>query len=385
MADRVTLRGITWNHSRGFTPMAATAQRFSELNPEVEITWDKRSLQAFADQPVDTLAQTYDLLVLDHPWAGFAARTHAILPLDELLPAAYLENQKANSVGASYASYSQEGRQWALAIDAATPVASYRPDLVEKHRLHLPQTWEELLELAGQGWVTMPGIPIDTLMNFYMLCSTLGEDVCRTPDRVVSPEIGVRALRMLRELAQLLGREIFSRNPIQVYQAMTEGNDTAYCPFAYGYSNYSRRGYARHPLVFDDLVTLDGRPCCSTLGGTGLAVSARCAHPEVAARYAVFVASPQVQRTLYVDAGGQPGHRGAWEDDYVNHATANFFRNTLPALERAFLRPRYHGYMRFQDSAGTPVRQYLMQGGDERALLQQLDQLYRESLEQSRQ
>ena len=385
MADSNTLRGITWNHSRGFTPMVATAQRFSELHAGVEITWDKRSLQAFADQPIDALAQTYDLLVLDHPWAGFAARTRVILPFDELLPAAFLEDQKANSVGASCPSYNQEGQQWALPIDAATPVASYRPDLFEEHRLQLPGTWEDLLELARAGWVTMPGIPIDTLMNFYMLCSTLGEDVCQTPEQVVSPDTGATAVRMLRELAKLCGPEIFSRNPIHVYQAMTQGDDCAYCPFAYGYANYSRTGYARRLLVFDDLVTLDGRPCRSTLGGTGLAISANCKSPKVAAGYAQFVASPEVQRTLFTDAGGQPGHRIAWQDDYVNRNTADFFRNTLPALDRAFLRPRYHGYMHFQDKGGAPIREYLMRGGDELALLQQLNRLYRESLTHSQQ
>jgi hypothetical protein len=37
MSEKTILRGITWNHSRGFVPMVATAQRFSELNPSVEI------------------------------------------------------------------------------------------------------------------------------------------------------------------------------------------------------------------------------------------------------------------------------------------------------------------------------------------------------------
>jgi multiple sugar transport system substrate-binding protein len=383
MADSVTLRGITWNHSRGYTPMAATAQRFSELNPGVEIIWEKRSLQAFADQPVGLLAETYDLLVLDHPWAGFAARTGVILPLHGLFSSGFLEDQRANSVGASYASYSQDGRQWALAIDAATPVASYRPDLLEQHGLAPPRTWDDVLALARKKWVTMSGIAIDSLMHFYMMCCALGEEPFQTQERVISPETGARALRMLRELAELLDPEAFLRNPIRVYEAMTEGDDCAYCPFAYGYSNYCRRGYARRRLVFDDLVSLGGRPLRSTLGGAGLAISARSAHPEIAARYAEFVASPRIQSTLYTDSGGQPGHRSAWEDGGVNNSTGDFFRNTLPALDRAFLRPRYHGHMHFQDNAGAPVRDYLMRGGEEEALLQRLDRLYRESLEQS--
>ncbi|MEN3261366.1 hypothetical protein AAH678_22015 [Sodalis endosymbiont of Spalangia cameroni] len=101
----VTLRGITWGHSRGYTSVVATAQRFGELHPEVNIQWEKRSLQAFADGSLDTLAQQYDLLVIDHPWAGFVVEKSLLLPLQQYLPAGYLADQKANSVGGSYESY----------------------------------------------------------------------------------------------------------------------------------------------------------------------------------------------------------------------------------------------------------------------------------------
>jgi multiple sugar transport system substrate-binding protein len=50
----------------------------------------------------------------------------------------------------------------------------------------LPRPWSDLLKLARAGKVLMPGIPVDTLMNFYMVCSTLGEDVAQSAERVVS-------------------------------------------------------------------------------------------------------------------------------------------------------------------------------------------------------
>jgi len=219
-------------------------------------------------------------------------------------------------------------------------------------------------------------------MNFYMVCSTLGEDVAQSAERVVSAQVGVQALGMLRELAQSLDPLFFDLNPIRVYEAMTATDRFAYCPFAYGYNNYSRDGYARRPLEFGDLVEIGGRPCRTTLGGAGLAISSRCAGVEAALDYAAFVADPVCLRTLYFDSGGQPGHRSAWTDARVNAACRNFFINTLPALDRAFLRPRYPGYLRFQDCAGAPIRDYLRQGGDERALLERLDSLYRESQEE---
>ena len=382
MSGKTALRGITWDHSRGFVSVVATAQRFCELNPEVEIVWEKRSLQEFADAPIQGLAETYDLLVIDHPWAGYAAYSGVLLPLQEIIPADYLRDQADNSVGMSHPSYIFDGNQCALAIDAATPVASYRPDLLERYELEQPQTWSELLALARAGRVIMPGIPIDTLMNWYMLCATQGEAPFNESEWTVSDAMSIQALEQLRELASHCPREIFDWNPIAVYEALSRRDDYVYCPFAYGYSNYSRAGYSDHILVFDDMVEMDGHGRCqSTLGGTGLAISKACASIDTARDYAMFSASPGIQRTLFFENGGQPGHRGAWLDVEVNRRSHNYFRNTLPALDRAYLRPRFPGYLHFQDYAGAPIREYLMHGGDTRKVLAELKRLFQEATE----
>ncbi len=380
-SNSIKLKGITWNHSRGFTSVVATAQRFSELHPNIEITWEKRSLQAFADEPIDELAKRYDLLVIDHPWAGFAGKNNVILPLDKHLPKEFLEDLQENTVGHSHSSYSSNGHQWALAIDAATPVASSRPDILNEKGFKLPKTYENLLDMSKKGVVIMPGIPQDTLMNFYMMCCTLGEDVCETQDFVVSEAVGVQALELLRALAENMDPKIFDWNPIKVYEAMTLTDDYAYCPWAYGYSNYSRTGYARKELHFHDMIDIKGKgKAISTLGGTGLAVSAATSEIETVMQYVAYVGSENIQKTLFFDGGGQPGHRKAWEDEHTNTLTSNFFKNTLPALDRAFLRPRYNGHMYFQDRAGGPIREYLMNGGNEKELLQKLNTLYYTSL-----
>lgn len=380
MADRsITLRGITWNHTRGYLPMVATAQRFGERHPEVAITWEKRSLQAFGDEPVQRLAVDFDLLVIDHPFVGYAAAHPTLVPLDQHLPAAYLDDQAAHSVGQSHASYSFGGHHWALAIDAATPVSAYRPDRFERLGLALPETWDELLDLARRGLVALPAIPIDSLMHFYMLCRALGEEPFANGERVVAAEVGAAALEHLRELVGLCDPACLRRNPIGTYEALAADDTLAYCPFAYGYSNYARPGYARHTLRFGGLVRINGIRLRSTLGGTGLAISTRCQHLDTALAYAGYVAAPETQRTLYVASGGQPGHRAAWEDDAMNAACGDFFRDTLPTLDEAYLRPRYDGYMYFQDHAGPLAHTYLRDGGDARAVLGDLDALYHRS------
>ncbi len=161
---------------------------------------------------------------------------------------------------------------------------------------------------------------------------------------------------------------------------MVASDDIGYCPWAYGYANYARGDYTANPLHFGGLVALGGQRLRSTLGGTGLAISQRCQDPELAFDYASYVASPDVQRGMYVVAGGQPGHRSAWTDPDVNRLANNCFADTLPTLDGAWLRPRYSGYIPFQDSAGEVVTRFLAGGGDPRKVLAEIDRLYRESL-----
>ena len=375
---------MTWNHTRGFLPMVATAQRFSELHPEVSIHWEKRSLQQFADLQLSDLAEGFDLLVIDHPFTGIAAESGLLLPLEEYLPAKFLADQATQSVGPSHASYQFEGRQWALAIDAATPICGWRPDLLEAKGLSVPSTWQQLLELASHGLVVIPGIPLDSLMHFYMVCTGLGENPFASDEEVISADTGVHALEMLRELYTLVSPECSRRNPIATWELLTTTNAAALCPFAYGYSNYSRASYTRYPLETGGLIAIEGHARCrSTLGGAGLAISSRCRQVDAAVMYSQFVASPECQSGLYFQSGGQPGHRSAWLDEKVNAMSHNFFRNTLATLDQAWLRPRWNGYLDFQESAATIVHEYLWGGGNSRDLIFRLNELAQRSMKKN--
>jgi multiple sugar transport system substrate-binding protein len=379
--EPIILKGITWGHSRGMTPLLAYSQRFTERHPEVEITWKKRTLQEFADFPIEKLTEHYDLLIIDHPWVGCAAATECVLPLDQSLPEEYLADQLKNSVGRSHESYFYGGHQWALAIDAATPVASYRADLLHANHTSLPQTWEDVLALAKDGKVAVPAIPIDILMNFYMFCIAQGKEPFAADDEVIDEATGIAALQTMRELYTRIDKICFTKNPIGVAELMSSTNDYWYCPFAYGYSNYQRRGYAKHLLNYTTLVSFNGRKLRSTLGGTGIAVSAFSKHRDIAMQFAREIVSPVCQQTFYVEHGGQPGHRGAWLSEHANDLTNNYFSSTLQTLDESYVRPRYNGYLHFQDEGGTPIQQYLRHGGNERHVLETLNKIYQRSLQ----
>ncbi len=375
----IELRGIAWNHTRGFVSVIATAQRFEERNPGVRISWEKRSLQAFADASLPELATQYDLIIMDHPHTAEAAEAGALTDFDAHLPADYLEDQASHSVGASHDSYRWKGRQWTLATDAAAPIATWRTDLLQKHGLQLPETWEDVLGLARRGHVTVSLFPVDALMHVTMFCDALGEPAFQDPEKFAGRDTVRAALDCLRELASLCPPECLERNPIRTAEFMTHTDEAAYCPFAYGYSNYSRPGYAPHLLKAGGLVRFHGRRLRSTLGGAGLGVSAHTKHLRACMDYAAFTASPEVQRGVYFQSGGQPGHRSAWVDEAVNAVSNGFFQNTLSTLDEAIVRPQYPGYMHFQDHAALVVHRYVAGHASFGKTADDLDRLCRES------
>jgi multiple sugar transport system substrate-binding protein len=371
---------MTWGHSRGITPLLAASQRYTELHPDVEICWKKRTLHEFADFPIEQLTQHYDLLIIDHPWVGCAAATRCVLDLNGYLSTAYLDEQLGNSVGDSHQSYQHNNGQWALAIDAATPVASYRNDLFQSNNIGIPQTWEEVIELAKRGKIAVPGIPIDMLMNFYMACIAWGQKPFQNEEQVIDEETGIKAIGMLKQLYSLVDKKMFECNPIAIAELMTTTDDYWYCPFAYGYSNYARTGYAKHVLHYTDVVKLNDKRLQTTIGGTGLAVSTFSKHITTAVDFAQWIVSGEMQRTLYVQHGGQPAHRSAWTDESANLLTHNFFKNTLSSMGNSYMRPRYNGYLYFQDQAGEPLQQCILHNGDVKKALYEMNLIYQNSI-----
>lgn len=348
---RAKLRGMTWDHTRGYDPMVVTANLFAEAHPGVEITWEKRSLQAFADLPLGAMSAQFDLMVIDHPHVGEAAAGGQLLALDGLGRDEELARLANESAGVSHASYTFDGRQWALAIDAATPIAAYRPDLIDR-----PATrWDEVIDLAEEGRVIWPLKPINALMSFFNQLASIGAPF--GVHGIGAPEaVAARVLESMLAVARHLPVECFAMDPIGAYEWLSVRSSHAYVPYLYGYSNYSRPGFRPHFVKAANIPALgsDG-PLGSPIGGTGIAVSAQTQHRDVALDYAFWIASAECQRGPYFAAGGQPANILAWRDPACNAAAGDFFAATFETLEGSYLRPRHRGYMAFQDAGGDLV------------------------------
>lgn len=372
----VRLKGMTWNHPRGYDPMVACSAIWKDRTG-VEITWEKRSLQDFESFPVDELARAFDLIVIDHPHVGQITGEDCLLPLDVEGHEAEREALARGSVGPSYPSYNWDGRQWAFPIDAATQVQAIRPDLIAG-----PVTsFDEAIALGREGRLALPLRSPHVLMVFYTLAANLGHPCNTDAAPLVDAATGERVWEIMRELASVVDPVDFESDPIAVFERMAEkGSRIACVPLIYGYVPYALDGFRPARLRFTDIPSVEsGKPNGGALGGTGIAVSAHTAHPAEAIDFAYFIASGDVQRGPFAANSGQPGHADAWEDAEVNALTGNFYSGTRATLEGSFLRPRHDGYMDFQAAASDRLLEGLRKGEEAGPVIADLDRLFAES------
>lgn len=345
------LNGVTWEHARGYGSVAASAVAYRDVAPGVEVRWEQRSLQAFADQPLEELTGDYDLLVIDHPHIPLAAENGLFARLDGQGHDDELALLATQSVGQSHASYSHAGGQWGLATDAAAQVAVYRADLLPDP----PRDWAGVLALAEQGRVLWPYKPVDAFSSLVTVASGNGEEPMRTPGVFLSSDALGEAMETLRRLAALVPEENAAWNPIQTADALSTGDRYAYAPLLFGYSNYSRAGFRPHRLTYTDIPASRAGVAGSLLGGAGIAVSAASKHRQEAIDYAFWLDSAAVQEGVYYDGGGQPGNAVAWESDRTNADSLDFFRGTRATLEGAYLRPRFVDYIDLQNDLSEHI------------------------------
>jgi len=355
MADvNLTLRGLTWDDPRGWGPLETVGHAFATTpaGRGVSVRWDIQPLEGFESRPIPELARDYDLLNLDHPHLGEALATGALLACADL----------ANDyVGPSLCSYYLEGRLWAVPVDAACQVAAFHPDRVAPP----PTTYEEVLALARGQPIAASLIGLHALMALLTLLAQQGTPLA---DEAAAPwpEIDgfAPAATLLQRLTAACLPASLDWNPLHLLDAMRHGQ-ADYAVFTFAYINAQHHG-----LRFVPVPGVNG----AVLGGTGLAVSAYSRHPAAALAWARYAGSLEVQQTLWPVFGGQPAHRLAWD---ALTLTDPFFRHLRPALEAAWIRPRYAGWIQRQAAAGALVNRWLRSSrADPRSLHAELNDLW---------
>lgn len=363
------LKGITWDHPRGYLGLEAASALYADAF-DVGITWDRRSLQDFADASIIQLAQNYDLIVLDHPHVGLIAETGSLAPLT--MP----DDVKTASLGGSLESYIWKDELWAYPVDAACQVAVMRPDLEVRP---LPN-WEAALEAAPSDYLLVtPLLPVDAFDMMMTLVAGRGEgSLPSSEDSFTSDRNGLVALDVLKALYRLGPSDAVTWNPIDALEALSTTNEFASSPCLFGYINYARPGFRDHVLEYCDLPSFAGSTLKrGILGGAGIGVSARSNRLDAAKAFAMWVTSEQVQSGVYLENDGQPAHRATWCAKGSDPAYRGFLQGALHTMENAWTRPRDVWFLSFVDDVCTLFPDFFLKNQSSEYMLGQINALYR--------
>lgn len=375
------LKGITWNHPRGYQPLRAAVPEWRRFNGNVDLTWDIRSLKDFGDYPVEKLCETYDLILVDHPFMGEAGAGKLLLPLDKSLPEDFIRKQKEESIGQSFASYHYNDHLLALPIDAAAQVAAYRKDLMDRYSLSAPTTLDELESMYEQvpkgKYVGIPLCPTDIWCTFLTLSAQYSNGTFFTENGIDS-ETGVQALDTIRKWIPYIHPRSLDINPIQMLDFMSTSDEVVYVPFIFSYSNYSRQQFDGKAITFGNVPVAGPDTPSAILGGVGIAISAQSRNKEEALSFIRFILSEDIQKGLYYREGGQPAHNSAWIDKTVNKDCNNYFLNIRKTLDDAWVRPRVKGFNRFQEQAADHLNASVKKGDASKRTIEDINKLFGE-------
>ena len=361
-------RGLTWDHPRGYAPLAAAAALHAG---EIDIRWETQPLEGFESAPIPELARDYDLIVLDHPHLGEAVTAGCLVPVAELLGSAAADRIGAGTIGAAAASYVYEGHSYALPLDAATQVQVLQPALAGDRPA--PATWDEVLELAAELPLALSLSGPHAVLTFFSICAGIaGEAMLSGPESPVPAAAGEAALEILGRLDAMAVGTLREANPIQILEAMARERAAACCPLVYGYVNYARTNGPREGLRFVDAPALG-----STLGGTGIAITRRCVLDPALAAHLEWLLDPVVQTTFIGTHEGQPSARRAWLDAALDESSGGFYSGTRRTTEAAWVRPRFPGYIAFQSGAAQIIRDGLAERDPSPRILDRLNALWR--------
>jgi multiple sugar transport system substrate-binding protein len=371
----IRLRGMTWGHRRAIDPLVKTLPMFLARHPDIAIGWDARPLAGFEFTPIEVLARSHDLIILDHPFMGSVAASGALVPLDGL------ELADCEFIGPSLASYQMGGHLWAVPVDAATQVAVSRPDLLASARAEAPRDWQGALDLgarvAAHGLKLAIGLRgVHALMTVFSLMAGAGRPWAASPDGDIDRDAVMAAAGQIRALMAYCPPEVLDWNSIELHDAMAARDDLLFCPAVYGFYTYAEADQ-RRPLSFHDFAGPAG-PAGSTIGGTGLALSAHCTEPGAALAYLRFAAELATQRG-FAHHHGQPAHAAIWRDSAINADFGGAFGATVATLGHAWVRPRHAGYLGFQELGGDLVEAHLRGTIDGRMLCDRISDAWLES------
>ncbi len=314
------------------------------------------SSTAFHDlltQKLKNKSEDVDVFLMDVIWPPEFAAAGWAMPLDDLFPS---EEQEKFMSGATLANtYKDKIYGVPLFIDSG--VFYYRKDLLDKYKLPVPGTWQQMVDNAE--WIVheeaktngelfgfsgqfkqYEGLVCNMLEYILSNGGTLADAATGTSGLGDAP--AVEAVRFVREniigkaapLGVLTYQEPESLDLFVQGKALFHRN----WPYAWQVSNDPEKSKVAGRVGIAKLPHFSGQESYSTLGGWQVGISNYSKNKEAAWTFVQFLTSDRVQKILALKAGRAPTRKELYEDAEILSSYPHF-RDMHDVFLTAYPRP----------------------------------------------
>jgi multiple sugar transport system substrate-binding protein len=296
-------------------PIPGLLREFERRHPGVRVrseplTWTSDEQHQFYVINLEGATPTFDVLMLDVIWVPEFARAGWLLDLAPWVP----REELAPHFPAAVAAATWGGGVWAMPWNTNTGLLYYRADLLDRHGLAPPRTWDELVEQAeriraGERDGRLDGILWQGKQYEGLVCNVLehfwarGARLLGDDGRVLpEPERAAEALAFMRGLIErgvspgwvTAGDEELTRRPFG------DGRAVFLRSWPYALDLFEQPGSpVRGRVGIAPLPgSAGGGAGAGATGGFHLGVNRRTRHRDAAVALVRFLAGEPAQRAL---------------------------------------------------------------------------------------
>jgi multiple sugar transport system substrate-binding protein len=329
---------------------------FHKENPDIRIErqvgpHSSTQYHAILTQRLKNRDTSVDVFFMDVIWPPEFASAGWALELTERFP----EAERREFLPGPIAANTHGGKIFGVPSFLAAGVLYYRRDLLERHGLRPPATWEEMAEQARtvverEGDKSLQGYSAQFKQYEGLVCDML-EFIRSNGGTVLDPASGrsllaeppaLEAVRFVRDriVGKAAPRGVLNYEEPESLALFTQGSAVFHrnWPYAWSIVENPERSKMAGKVGIASLPAFPGHSPAPTLGGWQFGINRWSDHPEAAWRFVRFMTSHHAQKTLALETGRAPTRKSVYGDPEIRSRMSHLV-DFLPAFEKAVPRP----------------------------------------------
>jgi multiple sugar transport system substrate-binding protein len=332
---------------------------FKEEHPEITIEREvgPHSSTAFHDlltQKLKNRSSDVDVFLMDVIWPPEFAAAGWAMPLDEVFP----KSEQTKFLPSSILANTYGNTIFGVPLFIDSGILYYRKDLLEKYRLPVPRTWNDLIMTSE--WIVSEekraGKKIEGFSGQFkqyegLVCDMM-EYILSNGGMILDPVSGKPALtgKPAIEAVQFVRDKIIGKaapEGVLTYQEpesldlFIQGGAVFHrnWPYAWEVSNNPDKSRIAGKVGITTLPHFKGYESYSTLGGWQVGISNFSENKEAAWTFVQFLTSSKVQKILALQAGRAPTRKALYSDEAILRDSPHFVE-MKNVFHTAYPRPR---------------------------------------------